>query len=566
MKQRIKKYFPQLSIIAVLLVIFLLHTTYILNSFVWLDHGDIEAGRAIIPLQHLSDMFLLRYGDTGFYRPVVTFFNSLDFAFYRGFAPGYHLTNVLLHLVVTAIVPVFLSIFMALTLPETIIVMLLFGLHPLTWLPTGAISYRPELLYSLFTLLTVILHKKARVSGKQWYGFLALLAFFLALLSKETALVIVPVLIVVWELSQRKESLKKRFISAWSLLFSEGVIIALYLLLRFHAVPEVWKNAGISLSFTDALGTRFYVMDKMLMDFLIPIHIGLSDAVPITSLMSVSSAIFICFFIAFIWFVKKKGMHSFSGIFALLFVVSLAPVFNIVSLPRFGSPHYGYLPLAIFCALIIVLLRWINKKNKKYSFITTVGLVMWIGVMAITTWQGGWQFKNDKLLFTPEVKADPHFLEGYFYLGNWYLQEHLYAKAAEQYNRAMAADAHVIAYSEQRSIRTNLAAVYMMQNRLDAADALLKEAEDLPTSEGITELIHNRMILDYKRQQYEKVLVLAQDRRAVPYSPIIYAIVEDSLRHLGKVKEADNIMKTLNTHLTKDQKIQLQYTLHQLQK
>src|SRR6266480_1062389 len=159
-----KRYKKLLSLpvlyLLILLVTFLVHTSYLNNGFVWLDHGDIEEGRTILPLTEIPLMFVIRFGDTAFYRPLVTLANSTDFIVYKAFTSGYHLTNVLLHVAVTAVVPLFLSAFFSFSLPELLIAMLIVGIHPLTWLPVGAISYRPELFFTLFTLLTVFFHAK----------------------------------------------------------------------------------------------------------------------------------------------------------------------------------------------------------------------------------------------------------------------------------------------------------------------------------------------------------------------------------------------------------------------
>ena len=186
--------------------------------------------------------------------------------------------------------------------------------------------------------------------------------------------------------------------------------------------------------------------------------------------------------------------------------------------------------------------------------------------MAWTTFQGGFQFGNDKTLFSPEVKQDTHFLEGHFYLANWYLHKGQLHQAESEYKAAMQTDPHILAYNEPRGIRINLASVYMLQDKLDKSDQLLTEAEYLPTNDNVAELIHNRMMLDYKKHDYRAVYELSQDGRAFPYTPIIYAVLADSLAHLGQDKEAAKLLKNLNAHLTKEQSIQLQYSLKQLQK
>lgn len=53
--------------LSVLLLTFLIHISFLNNGFTWLDHGDVEYGRAILPINYLQSAFLTRFGETGFY-------------------------------------------------------------------------------------------------------------------------------------------------------------------------------------------------------------------------------------------------------------------------------------------------------------------------------------------------------------------------------------------------------------------------------------------------------------------------------------------------------------------
>src|SRR3990167_1069250 len=101
-------------LLAILIFTFLIHVVYLPNGFTWLDHLDIEKGQGIIPLSQLYKAFITRYADTGFYRPVVAILHSLDYAIFQNWAPGFHLTNVLLHVGATAALPGFLAAFFTL--------------------------------------------------------------------------------------------------------------------------------------------------------------------------------------------------------------------------------------------------------------------------------------------------------------------------------------------------------------------------------------------------------------------------------------------------------------------
>ncbi len=101
----------RLILAGILLATVLLQTTYINNGFTWLDHHDIEGRRAVVAVLQIPSAFLQRFGDTGFYRPVVVAVHSVDAVLYHQWAPGYHITNLLIHLAVTAVAGVFAGLF-----------------------------------------------------------------------------------------------------------------------------------------------------------------------------------------------------------------------------------------------------------------------------------------------------------------------------------------------------------------------------------------------------------------------------------------------------------------------
>src|SRR6266545_7658058 len=79
--------------ILVLLVVAVIHFSYLPNGFTWLDHNDIEEGHGYLPFNEVYKAFILPFGETSFYRPVVVILNSIDHTFYGNWPIGYHVTN-----------------------------------------------------------------------------------------------------------------------------------------------------------------------------------------------------------------------------------------------------------------------------------------------------------------------------------------------------------------------------------------------------------------------------------------------------------------------------------------
>ena len=174
-------------LVFVLIITFFTHLTYLPNGFTWLDHNDIEERKAILQVKDLGGVFFIPFGQTNFYRPLVTIVNSIDHAIYGNWAPGYHITNLALHLSVTASTFLFLSIFWDLKLKEKVLASLIFGLHPYSILIVGSIVQRQESLLVLFVILGLYLHALARKKDNLGMKVLAIFTFALGLFTKETA-------------------------------------------------------------------------------------------------------------------------------------------------------------------------------------------------------------------------------------------------------------------------------------------------------------------------------------------------------------------------------------------
>ena len=524
-----------------LILIFIFHLSYLNNGFTWLDHGDIERGRALLSLSSLPTAFTTHFAQTGFYRPLVTILNSLDYSLYKFWAPGYHLTNLLLHLGVSLLAARFISLFFSINHLEKLLIILLVGLHPIGWLPVGAISYRQELLLSFFTLTGIYYHVKARTSGKTKYILLTFISFLAALFSKETALFLLPAIILFWELtnvilnevpysgtkskdlSRMRDSSSDKLRDSSTpiksgvgttitkftlrLLFAEFSVILIYLLLRLHAVPELWRTSSLSLPFPQALATRFTAAGRLLFQLFSPFRPGLSDAVKVSSFNNFGPILLTAAFIFSDSILARRRLRSNWSIALTLLLITLFPALNIIPLPRFYSPHYGYIMLPAAASLAVLFLRIFSKKNI-FGKISSLGIALWLLVAAVSTFQAGFQFKNDFTLFAPEVSRDDRFAEGHQYLGDYHFRLQNYQLAATHYQSALRENLSVIAFVDRASVMNNLAGVYLALKKLDEADRLLLELSYKPGWSDNQTLLYNRALIATEKEDWQKVIAL----------------------------------------------------------
>ncbi len=516
-----------------LLIVFLTHATYIFNGFTWLDHGDILTGRALPMPGHLLEAMVARYGETSFYRPVVTLTLWLDSVVYGERSWGFHLTNVLLHVGVCA--SFIWAMQRVVVLPTWAILcgMVVAGVHPLSWLSVGAISYRPDLLAVLCSLLALGCYAEYRLSSGASAKLFGVAAFAaLSLLSKETALFWVPALFLVWEYSTRKGTRSSRDVAlVWGAVL---VVAAAYVALRLVAVPEGWSRTSVPLHSAEEVGTRLAAVARQLQYVFDPRLPELSDAVPIVGLgwEAGIGAVALASMVA----ASLRWRGTQVGWVLGFCLVALAPSLNLVPLPRFTSPHYGYLLSFGMGMSIALAVGWMRGRSVFARRLGFGGLALWTLLASVSTCRGGFRFKDDAALFGVAVEADPRFLEGHHYLGEAAARRGDLARASEHFEAALKFRDDTIAYVDWASAATSLAGIRLQQERYDEADRLLVKIQEGVTGTKARRIIYNRAVVAERQKRYVDVVDLLSNERWDRPEPVM--LLARSLSALGKINEA----------------------------
>jgi hypothetical protein len=156
-----------------------------------------------------------------FYRPVASLSYAADYALWGLNPIGYHLTNLLLHVVAAALVAV-CTVHITRRRAVGTLAGVLFAVHPVTAEVVPVTARRQDTLLTIFVLLSLVLFIRWyretttierfpwRVASHRPLGG-ALVAYALALGAKETA-VVVPVLVTVWVLLHRESDRPRRVI------------------------------------------------------------------------------------------------------------------------------------------------------------------------------------------------------------------------------------------------------------------------------------------------------------------------------------------------------------------
>jgi hypothetical protein len=158
-----------------------------------LNGDDYQYIASLAPIQHIGDVFhpfVTPDFNRSFFRPVANMTMSLDFLFFGWSGAAFHLTNLFFHLVATLLVFYFARDIFKLSERESLWTSLIFGIIASHEYNLVVDTARADVLAAIFVMATFLLQKRGS-------PLLAVVSFLLALLSKEIAIMALPLLC--WE-------------------------------------------------------------------------------------------------------------------------------------------------------------------------------------------------------------------------------------------------------------------------------------------------------------------------------------------------------------------------------
>src|SRR5438552_6290110 len=386
--------------------------------------GDLSK----IKLAFTTDAFLGT--SRSFYRPLQTVSFMLD-ALIGGPSPFiYHFTNLVLYIVGS------LCVFWLLrTLGYqrllSLLLALLFALHPMfvpmvAWVPT-----RGDLLLTIFVIVSFVRFinsfRAIRPGLVVWHG----ISFFLAFLSKETAVAVPALCLVYYYFELRKTKARKlinRYFVAW--LIAGG---AWYYL---HSALHVVKGDSVGLA---AFIQNLPIMPELLGKFFVPARFQLTPLFNLTDTVIgvVAGALFA-------WLIVRIGGRAnrkvqFGLLWALLCILPVMVFRNADAQYIFDYLyHRAYLPSI---GLIIVLAELLNRlalRNEKYFQRVAIGAVLVLLYCGIAAFYELRFYRDAPTFFTEAIARTPRNALCYNNRATYYGNElHDHEAALKDFNKAV---------------------------------------------------------------------------------------------------------------------------------
>jgi tetratricopeptide (TPR) repeat protein len=432
----------QLIILLALTLLAFANTLF--HQFIYDDLSTIVHNGFISSLRNVPHLFTREYFEANIelsYRPIVTLSYFVDCFIWGKSATGFHLTNVLLHLVNAALVFALLRQLLGAS-PFALYGALVFSLHPVTTEAVNLVSYREDLLATVFFLGALLAYMQARRAQRRWHNW-ALLSFLCALLayfSKESAAALIPVLLLL-ELTPLSESSSARPARGRrvTVLGVHILVFAFYAIVRFHLMtnPEAGRTAAVAptLLLTGLNFLRFFTYYCYLL--LYPVRLCADYHFQAIHFLShpilLASIVFFLAYVMIALLLRRRAPLVFFSFGWIL--LTLLPVSNVVPLRNPVAERYLYLPLVGFGILLAWLVRhffeWANRSSEKTAagsraaslsrLITFLCVAQLLAYFALTAWRNT-VWGNEEVLWTATLACEPRSATAHNNLGLIYLR------------------------------------------------------------------------------------------------------------------------------------------------
>lgn len=421
-----------LSALAFVLYVYSASFDYSLDDKLYITGNDFtKSGISGIPDIFSNESLVGFWGNKkllegGRYRPLGIATYALEYELF-GENPGFsHFINVLLYI----LVGVLLYRLLCMLFPPkkernwyftiAFVIAALYIVHPLHSEVVASVKGRIEILESIGVLLSMIFTMcYIKTEQVKWLVF-SFLAFFMALLSKESALTFVAIIpLMVYFFT--KASVAKNAISATPILAATALMFLIrYAVLGYFISDdikppqELLNNPYLYATEAERLATVFYTMGIYIQKLIFPItltHDYYPKHIPIINWSDyraiLSLTVYLGLGAAAIWGLVKKNVYGF-GI--LLYLLSFSIVSNLViNVGAFMNERFMYLPSLGFCIilgyfLVETLPRYIKNKGTKAALIC-FGLLL--GAYSVRTLARVPAWESNETLFLTDVHNSP---------------------------------------------------------------------------------------------------------------------------------------------------------------
>lgn len=403
----------------VLATTFLVYAGTLQFEFVYDDLGQIVANPAVqnwkyFPQYFRANVWMQQLAVGNYYRPLFLGWLLLNHTLFGLHPALWHLTTVLAHLGVTALV---FGLALRLTSDRRIAIVtaLLFGLHPVHLEAVAWISGVTEPLLALLLIPAFLAYLNWRERGRRAQWMAAALALYaLALLSKETA-VVLPALVFAyeWLYAPGEKPWSARLRASLMAAAPFVLVTGAYLLARAQALGGV-AHKTVNLEGNIALLTIPSALWSYVRLMMAPVELSVFYDTPYVTHVSMKyfvwplvGVLLVIGLLLWWWRRSRSPLVAFASLWMLL---PILPLLNLTVLPMgdFIHDRYLYLPSVGWAMLVAMALAHLDTRQilgRPAGQAAALGLA---AVMAFATVAQSVPWANDLLLYYHGMAVAPN--------------------------------------------------------------------------------------------------------------------------------------------------------------
>lgn len=453
------------------------------NGFVYDDNDQVLKNSWIRDIRHLPDIFFSSVwsfmGDQPpsvyYYRPMMHFIYTIEYHLFGLNPLGWHLVNIILHAGNSIVVFLISSLLLSRSssfsghgskfddirgLFPAFMVAILFTVHPINTEVVAWISAVPELSFTLFCLLSFYFYMNSSSKGSESRVTpscpLSVAFFFLALLSKETAIML-PILILAYDYYIRPANYPSGLFPTLIKRYLPFIlVIGTYIPIRIYALWDMvlQRPEPSYLGNFNYITNIIQLIYKYFSKLLLPINLNIfHDFRPANSIMDIMDIIALPVILSYLllfYLAREKGKLI---IFAIAWIVAfLTPALYTLGITENPfAERYLYLPSVGFAILLTVAVNGINRMNiitgKTGIYLSISIFIIVAGLYSTETAKRNFIWKDDITLWTDSLRKTPNTSTVHYNLGVVYQNRGLLEDARKEYQESLrlkprAADAH----------------------------------------------------------------------------------------------------------------------------
>lgn len=421
-----------------------IYSNTLAHNFVWDDKFLIVENYWIkspiyLPQIFTSELRTFSLMASNYYRPLQSVSYMIDYSIWRLNPFGYHLTNIILHILVSLLV-FFLIRLVSKKQDVAFLTSLLFLVHPIHTEVNSYISGRADSLAAIFLLSSFIFYIKHDTTTadrikKNSYFIFSILAFAFAILSKEAALIF-PFILSIYCIAIKKQR-------GLSMYIKQGVffvLILLYIILRLTKLNFLKDYSLLFFPSSTPFLLRFFTSAKIVFLYLrlllLPLNLHLLRSVAVISQIFTVEGILSLMFILILCAGLILAYRYYRVIFFYYawFLIALLPTLDLFPIGVSVAEHFLYLPSVGFFAIVSTGI--INSSFYKKRIFAVLGIIVLL-LFPLLTYRQNKIWKNNLSLYTYLLKYAPDNYVVHNNLGVEYLSRGLYDKAEQELRAAL---------------------------------------------------------------------------------------------------------------------------------